>query len=218
LRDRLDDAARWLFTGANSSAPALLERDLVTLALQTPWEKERARRFLHALTISRLKEAQTPYWQLPLQARLANRNSAPVDDTCLVNFLPDGNHGSITSEQWERLLADSRLLLRLFVIWPRGEPLGEAYSLRRVRAARLKLALTLYQIDEGKPAQRLAQLVPRFLEELPVDPFNGRQFRYVDSSVQIRGPDGEIQGMGQGILESVGPDGGGSFIVPSWPR
>jgi hypothetical protein len=227
LRDRPNDAVRWLFTGAHYSAPANLERDLVTLALQTPWERERARRFLNALTISRLKEAQTPYWQLPLQARLVNRNSVPIpfDEPWLVNFLPDGNHRSMGFEQWEHLLSDSPLLHRLFVLSLRHEPLGEASSLCRVRAARLKLALTLYQIQERKPAQRLKQLVPRYLEELPLDPFSGGPFRYSDSIVQLKGPDGEVLGMGQGILQSVGPDGpggptpgGGSFIVPSWPR
>lgn len=228
LRDRLADAPRWLFTGVGYSGPAMLERDLVTLAMQTPWEKERALRFLNALVISRLKEAQTSYWQLPLQTRLAkNRNSAPVpvDEPSLVNFVPDGNHRSIGSEQWEHLLNDSSLLKRLFAVMPRHDPLGQAYSLCRVRVCRLKLALTLYQIDEGKTAQRLAQLVPHYFEELPMDPFSGRSFVYSDSSATVRNQEGEVIGIGQGILQSVGPDGpggptkgGGSFIVPSWPR
>jgi hypothetical protein len=220
LQDRLDDAARWLFANADYSAPANLERGLVMLALRTPWERERARRFLNALTISRLKEAQTPYWQLPLPARLGNRNAKPVpfEEAWLVNFAPDGNRLSISSEQWEQLLADSRLLHRLFVIFPPHEPLSGAYSLRRVRVARLKLALILYQIDAGKPAQRLEQLVPRYFEEVPVDPFNGRPFRHSDSSALLRNPEGQIISIGQGILESAGPDGGGSFVVPWLPR
>jgi hypothetical protein len=80
------------------------------------------------------------------------------------------------------------------------------------------LALILYQIDAGKPAQRLEQLVPRYFEEVPVDPFNGRPFRHSDSSALLRNPEGQIISIGQGILESAGPDGGGSFVVPWLPR
>jgi hypothetical protein len=183
LRERLDDPARWLVK-EYYSATAGLERDLITLALQTPWEKERAARFLDALTNSRLKEARTPYWQLPLQARVWNRDSVPADEACLVHFTPSGKRRTFASEEWVRLLADSRLLLRLFALWPRPQPLSEAFSLCRVRGARLKLALALYQAQEGKPAPDLAHLVPHYLKDLPPDPFSGEAFHYRVSARQ----------------------------------
>jgi hypothetical protein len=48
------------------------------------------------------------------------------------------------------------------------------------RAGILKLALRWYQVDNGKPAERLDQLVPTYLPSLPVDPFDpeGKSFRY----------------------------------------
>jgi hypothetical protein len=195
LRERLDDPARWLVTDY-SSETAGLERDLITLALQTPWERERATRLLNALTNSRLKEARTPYWKLPPQALVWNRESfpadaIPADEARLVSFVPTRQRilpllmegdSPLSRGQWERLLADSRLLLRLFVLWPRPQPVSEAFSLCRVRGARLKLALALYRVHEGKPAATLDNLVPRYLEELPADPFSGQPFHYRGST------------------------------------
>ena len=40
------------------------------------------------------------------------------------------------------------------------------------RAAILKLALREYQADNGKPAETLDELVPKYLPSLPVDPFD----------------------------------------------
>jgi hypothetical protein len=48
----------------------------------------------------------------------------------------------------------------------------------RLRATLLMLALRLYQAEEGKPAARLAALVPHYLPEIPADPFDGAPFRY----------------------------------------
>jgi hypothetical protein len=219
LRERLDDPARWFYIVASSSATAELERDLIGLALQTPWERERATRVLHTLTSSRLKEAQTPYWQLPLQARLGNRSSGPADEAYLASlFIPDGTNPSFNSGQWQRLLADSRLLLQLFMLSSRPQHVNEAFSQCRVRAARLKLALALYQAHEGKPALSLAHLVPRYLEELPLDPFSGGAFQYrvsMGQRIEWRQEGGGDHSAwtdipaGQGVLWSVGPEASG---------
>src|SRR5207253_839300 len=182
LLERLDDPARWF--NSRRASTAELERELLALALQTPWERQRAVRFLHALTRSRLKEIQTPYWRLPLQARLENSNAVSADEACLTTFVPEGKNASFAPGQWQRLLADSRILLRLFAFWPRPKPANVASALCRVRAARLKLALALYQAREGKPATSLEDLVPRYLEELPLDPFSGGPFQYRISAGQ----------------------------------
>jgi hypothetical protein len=64
-------------------------------------------------------------------------------------------------------------------------PDGEQHLLRhllrhraRREAALLKLALRLYQAEKGAPAERLGQLVPVYLAEVPRDPFDGKPFRY----------------------------------------
>ena len=46
------------------------------------------------------------------------------------------------------------------------------------RFARVRVALRLYELDAGKPATELAQLVPTYLPAVPVDPYSGRQLHY----------------------------------------
>jgi hypothetical protein len=220
LQERLDGPSSWLFPGAANAATAALEYDLITLMLQTPWERERVARFLDALTRSRLKEVQTPYWQLPLNARLRDTDAVlPEDAYPAAFFVPDGGNPSFSSGQWERLLTDSRLLLRLFALSSRPQHEKQAFALCRVRAARLKLALALYQVHEGKPAPTLQHLVPRYLEELPLDPFSGESFHYrvVKRERRASGNWAPVEKAdlsatsAEGILWSGGPDGAQSF-------
>jgi hypothetical protein len=59
----------------------------------------------------------------------------------------------------------------------RGLPLNRA--LVGVRAAELMLALRLHQAETGRPAEALAQLVPKILPAVPLDPFgDGKAFHY----------------------------------------
>src|SRR5262249_15613542 len=90
----------------------------------------------------------------------------------------------------------------------------------RLRAARLIVALALYQVETGKPAGRLEDLVPRYLAALPADPFSGQPFHYrvslgerivwlpnhLVSSEGTEEVSKDVQ-PGQGVLWSVGPDG-----------
>jgi hypothetical protein len=239
IRERLDNPLPWLFSGAGYSGTGMLERDLAAFALQTPWERERAARILDAVTSSRLMEAQTAYWQLPLLARLEAKDSRPGEEDSLLSLYVPSGRGPFTAEQWQRLMADSRLLLRLFMPSSRPQHLKEALSLCRVRAARLKLALALYQVQEERAAPTLRQLVPRYLEELPQDPFTGGDFHYrVSNGQPLEWWQGRAEDrpgwldipVGQGVLWSVvpfrnplgqehslmGPDQ--VFIVPSWRR
>ncbi|HLJ93710.1 MAG TPA: hypothetical protein VKU02_11025, partial [Gemmataceae bacterium] len=216
LAQLMEDPVRWYYTVTGSSTTADVERDLIGLSFQTPWEKERARRFLHALTCSRLKEAQTPYWQLPLQARVGPRIGLPLADAAISScFIPDTKQRPFRPGQWEHLLADSGLLLRLFALSSRPDHLKQAFSLCRVRAARLKLALSLFEIHEQRPAPSLAHLVPRYLEDVPQDPFSGAAFHYLVSKGQridwqqtpgLKGPGWTELAPGQSILWTVGPE------------
>ena len=104
----------------------------------------------------------------------------------------------------------------------------------RERAMQLKLALRWYQADEGKPAETLDQLLPKYLPAIPQDPYDGQPFRYrlsageeiewpEDASPPVMQPPGEKAPdfalprpapppptrkipPGQGVLWSVGPD------------
>jgi hypothetical protein len=81
----------------------------------------------------------------------------------------------------------------------------------RIDAARLTIALTLYLVEGGKPAEQLDHLVPKYLATLPVDPYSGQPFHYRLSrgGEIVRGEEGAAARpvrVGQGILWSTGPD------------
>lgn len=62
------------------------------------------------------------------------------------------------------------------------------------RIAITELALELYRRDHGGPAETLGYLVPEYLPDIPIDPFNAEPLRY-----RIDGD--------EGVLYSIGPDG-----------
>jgi hypothetical protein len=84
----------------------------------------------------------------------------------------------------------------------------------------LQVALRLFQAEQGRPAEKLDELVPKYLPALPADPHDGQPFRYRISRGESLDwpPDGfqyepgktyEFRRVpaGEGILWSVGNDG-----------
>jgi hypothetical protein len=59
-------------------------------------------------------------------------------------------------------------------------PLERDIALTQLHAAELKIALRLYQArnHDKLPAEKLGDLLPRYLPAIPVDPFDGQPFRY----------------------------------------
>jgi hypothetical protein len=100
------------------------------------------------------------------------------------------------------------------------------------RVAALQLALRLYQAETGRPAEKLTELVPKYLPSVPLDPYDGRPFRYrLSRGETLDWPPEDFQfgtgnaydprpvPVGQGILWSVGADNtddGGH--VQEWPH
>ncbi len=98
------------------------------------------------------------------------------------------------------------------------------HALAHSRAALLQVALRLYQAEEGKTAERLTDLVPKYLPSVPLDPYDNQPFRYrVSSGEKLAWPPLRFQSdpptpgdtasastlkvqAGQGILWSVGAD------------
>ena len=89
-----------------------------------------------------------------------------------------------------------------------------------LEAARLRVALRHHQATTGKPATDLRQLIPASIDAIPLDPYDGKPFRYrlssgEDSVEGLRERDSEGNSVerkrtipaGQGILWSVGRDG-----------
>jgi ABC-type transport system involved in multi-copper enzyme maturation permease subunit len=56
--------------------------------------------------------------------------------------------------------------------------LAEPWRLCSTRAMQLKLALRWYQADNGKAADNLDELVPKYLPSIPLDPYDDESFRY----------------------------------------
>jgi hypothetical protein len=78
------------------------------------------------------------------------------------------------------------------------------FQLARMRSAAVALACERYRLAHGKWPQRLAELVPAFLQEVPTDPYDGQpiRFRRLSDGVVIYsvGPDGRDNG---GALERI---------------
>jgi hypothetical protein len=82
------------------------------------------------------------------------------------------------------------------------------------RAARVRVALRLYQAEKGKPAERLDQLVPDYLDRVPTDPFTSGPPRYrLSKGEEIAWPGNDDPAAtrkiaaGQGVIWSAGEDG-----------
>jgi hypothetical protein len=219
----LNDPARWMLVlpGFSGEGPARGEHDLVAVSLEMPWEAERKERIWNAVWAGLVRAAEVPPWQA---ARPVGGEGPGVAQKILANWVPaaDGP-GALTRERLGRFLEQSWLAdVRFF---PDVGELREGTALARCRAdaARLRLALALYRIQEGKPARTLDALVPKYLPALPPDPFSGESFRYriskgerIENAAGPDGPAAQDVAEGQGVLESAGP--GLVFVVPAWPK
>src|SRR5262249_39800321 len=83
---------------------------------------------------------------------------------------PAGPVPALPAERWPPWLAASWLSDEQ--LFAPGVPLRAAATRARWRvdACRLAVALALYQLQEGRPAIRLEDLVPKYLPQLPPDP------------------------------------------------
>ena len=97
------------------------------------------------------------------------------------------------------------------------------------RAMQLKLALRWYQADNGKPADNLDELVPKYLPSIPLNPYDGKPFRYQLSrgeEIVLPLDPGKVVAAGaihtqkaapgQGVLWSTSKDR--VFLVPLPPK
>jgi hypothetical protein len=175
--------------------------EMESLLMQVPWEAERARRLIDGVFAGRRRFVE------------AEDVLPPADDGMLADWLSTAD--GPTRERMEALMDSSWLHGSLPAT--AGVQRAARLSQCRIRAARLQTALTLYQIEHGKPAETLDDLVPALLPELPADPFTRRSFQYrVSQKEQLtwhrklaNGGEEFVRQIpaGQGILWSAGPDG-----------
>jgi hypothetical protein len=219
----LNSPINWTFH-PGPGTPGLIRQawlaDGIALSLETPWEKERRTRLWRVVWAGLFRALETPYWELPGTAQELVADKW-VTGEILRGWLPaaDGPGASLTAARLARLLdaswlSDERLFAPVV-------PLRAAATRARWRldSCRLRVALALYRLREGKPARTLEALVPGYLPQLPGDPYSGQAFRYRVAQQQEHlefagdepfegknGPDrGHVQ-PGQGILWSTGPD------------
>ncbi|GEM_PF-3672544 len=188
----------------------------IALSLEMPWESERKTRLWRAVWAGQLRALQTPHWQLP-QPAAEVPSADPVTRNILRGWLPavNGPGASVNVTQLARLLdaswlADDRLFADVVKLRSAANR-----SRWRLDASRQAVALRFYQLREGKLAQKLQDLVPKDLPELPVDPYSGKPFQYRISqgekleAVQpggILGRNPIVVPAGHAILWSIGPD------------
>ncbi len=213
-----------------------LERGIIRLSLECPWEKQRFWRVVHAHFQARWQRAQVPSgkpahleeWHKKgyqdLSSQIAFESGLP---------LADGPTTALSPRQWGRLIQENwpvALFFRFPLKWERD-------YLARLRAFQLQIALALYQLDHrGKPAASLDDLAPRYVPAVPLDPLRNEPFRYrISQGEKIYGlflsgesPRTEQLAAGQGLVwlesaESIkGPSGKNYrtwyFPVPLWKK
>jgi hypothetical protein len=174
------------------------------VAWQAPWERERQDRLNDAVCQAWLRHAQQPYWKrlaatrdLDARGALARKLGLPPEE---------GPGSRLSPSQWGTLIHHSWVsFVNLPYDWP---PDGVA----RLRGESLVTALALYQAENGRPAEKLDDVVPRYLPSMPVDPFSGRPFHFrVSKGEKIEGQ--FMRGRrtislrdGQGLVWSDGQD------------
>jgi hypothetical protein len=129
--------------------------EALLLSCQVPWEKERLNRILNGIFMTQFHALGQPYarWR-SLQAQEWSAQFAP--ELCRIP------------------MAEVALYQDSFTV-----PSSKAYSELRLRVAGLAIHVALYQADHGHPPAKLDDLVPGYVNELPVDPLSLQRFEYV---------------------------------------
>jgi hypothetical protein len=198
-----------------------LEDALMRLSLETPWERERALRLVNAVIAGQLDLLERPADWLEPPQQVFGRGRAGL---LAFEVGAKGDLGGLSPRAWGELLSRSPWHVLLPAVRPvlRATVRGRCH----VRAVRLQAALTLFQVENGRPARSLEELVPKYLAAVPLDPHTGQPFSYrVSKGERLPGPTtagdpweteaGPRVLPGQGILTCEGPE---YFLVPLWRK
>ncbi|HBO43141.1 MAG TPA: hypothetical protein DD670_04240 [Planctomycetaceae bacterium] len=82
-------------------------------------------------------------------------------------------------------------------------------------ATRLIVACRRYEIDHGELPPTLDALVPEYLDAVPIDPFDGKPFRYVREKAIVYSVDKDLVDSG-GSEKSTGPEDSEEERGPLW--
>lgn len=213
MRNSLESGALIQRQGQTSNPPlSTSESEMINALWFAPWERQRYHRVLNVLAAAAMKAAQCePSQAASLLATSGDGVEQPRDVRGMT--LLDGPE-RFSLRQWRRLLRDNTVVDEFQAVTPEERVL-DGLKLCRLRAMRLKLALLQYQVDKGALPKELTSLVEAgYLNELPLDPFDGKPMRYRISGGQdiywaksdVAQPLADVVA-GQGVLWSVGLDG-----------
>jgi hypothetical protein len=217
-RDRLAELGEFGYRSGQNELPE--ERALFSFAFAAPWEKERLRRLINAITTGQLALARRPLWD---RHPAAYRAAMPGDNDYELLASEQGlDVAEITAQaqsprQWGKLLFRARM--EYFLSSSYRFVHSAALHQCQIRAARLQIALALYQLQHGRPAGSLKELTPGILTDVPVDPFTGKSFPYRVSKGERLSHEGGFLDVqpGQGVLWCAGQRDH-FYLVPMWPK
>jgi ABC-type transport system involved in multi-copper enzyme maturation permease subunit len=188
-----------------------------------PWEAERRLRLLNAVFAGRIKAASLPFAEWLKSYREGLSGLRREEELLMEGWMAPTSNGLplISSEELARWL-DQTWWQTYLSAW--GTPFRLARLHASIRAAELRFALIKYSVDNGRAALTLADLVPKYIRDVPTDPYDGKPFRYRVSAGKDAISRGAYEGVtsmsipeavpgiahivwpGQGILWCVGPD------------
>jgi hypothetical protein len=203
----LENPSSWTYAMGPAGGGRVREPWLVrgiTLSFDTPWETARKARLWRLGWSGIVRWAEAPYWDVPRSPEAVGRKEATRRIMQHWLAAKDGSSparervASLLDNSW---LADERLFPDISML--RGPATrGRA----RVEATRLCIALQLHERAEKRAAASLADVTPKYLKELPVDPYSGKDFGYRVSKGEDVPGIGRVPA-GQSLVWSVGPDG-----------
>jgi hypothetical protein len=152
---------------------------LAWLANQLPWERERALLALDEITRQNIGDA----------AELMQALSPNYFDTILRKWLRPrySAHQTATWELAQPAAATSHFARLEYLTRTHVHELYRAYCNNQVdrQATILKIALFMFRRDQGAYPERLSELVPDYLESVPVDPYSRQPFRYEAAGLDL---------------------------------
>lgn len=170
----LHNPSLWSFTSGPTRVPEPWLVAGITMSLNLPWETERKERLWRAVWSGLFRNIQTPQWKLPAEANLVFGKKDATRRILRGWMQPaDASLSATTLADWldDSWLADDKLFTNVASLRTAG-----MHSAWQIEATRIKTAMALYQVQEGKAARTMEDLVPRYLPESVMDPYTGRVF------------------------------------------
>ncbi len=153
------------------------QASLAYQAHQLPWERERAIGALNRITLYNIGEADR------LTRFLSPSSESDLGNYHLRAWLRPLHYWEGVAARWqiaEPAAATSYLTALEYTVRVPIHELYRAYctNLAHRRGALLQLALAAHRLDHGDYPPQLADLVPDYLDNLPLDPYASQPFQY----------------------------------------